>query len=1295
MKFLKLFNKRKSSLIALVVLLFSMQSEAIELISNLGGTSGYGQLAMSPNDDGSSGLIDVSATFSKGVNFFGQSYKNIYVNNNGNITFKAPVGVYTPTPFPISQQPMIAPFWGDVDTRGGVPSGLPPASNNVYYSSAKAGNFIVTWFNVGYYSGAINKINSFQLVLTDRQDTGEGNIDVEFRYNRLEWTTGSASGGTNGLGGTPAQVGFDAGDRENFFAHPDSRTEKVLELIESSNVGIPGVWRFEFRAGKVIEPPRNILKNVSAKLYLPATGVTVNSSSFTEAPHSNSVVDDKRVIEWKYDTMSATQAADLSFNIVLNGPTPGEQRKIVYKMTLDYIDVNSVPVHSELDEQVITVLASQFDTDFGTDKNNYGADENVNFISVIRNTGAAFGNATAFITVLDAQGNVVASLPGQPIKNLLSQGSVALSTLWNTAVTVTGNYSAVVKVVDDLSGNQSSAITFFTISASGDAGSNVAVLSIRASTDKVNYLPYDTVAIENFIRNETKNAVSSGATLIVQVYAPDGSSIFDKTETLPDIVAKGFEQRFQSLVLKNAKDGLYTVVAQLRDKQGGSIVFGRTQFNITHDVIDDIRGSVTSLVPEIEKGKQQQCEFTVSNVGSNTLNSINITRSLVSLDSQAVVETWGDTIDVIAGSNSKKTAQFSTSNYLLGTYACVLQATTNGVLHNLATSLFKVVAPKVVLKGNISVGDKGRLLVLIDGSSNPSEENYLKQLLTINGWNFTIVKSSSDFYVQLVRGGYTVYAILSENVSLDTATQSTLKAQVALGDGLIVAGSTDRRHQSLEEALGIRARANQAFAQAVGLNQSLVSEPWESAFNASSRVLNFTPSGATVIGDYRNNITGADINRPLGALGAAAGFNAFIFDDFASTSSAVEGRLAVGGKLNINNFGIGNKLDPGKLSDVVVVGGDAIFPSGKVYFGNLIAGGNVSGVGSAVKNGMAQGASVKGAVQPLPFDFAGEKEYLQELSTNIAALPSTGTYTFQYGIYTVKGNCTSMIQVFTIKTADLAATNTLNNSCIPTGATVIFNVTGNAATLQNMGMQSLINLREKVLFNFPTATQINMTSVGIEGSILAPNAQFYNPSGSINGRLIAKSWGSTNNGWVGINNVNFTGDLSAAMGASTKNAVAQYQFRQGKTTFVGFDLLAQALASQNKILPNDTNYFAQLLTRSLLHIQPEVVNARAGKSIPIVVDVENAGSQLVNGKTKIILNSNLKMIEFAGFSLSADRAEWVSPFSLSPTNHQTQTLYIQLPATVGDTSNIKLIIQTGNEPSVVNQFEKTLLLKAQ
>ena len=76
---------------------------------------------------------------------------------------------------------------------------------------------------------------------------------MEFRYNRCEWITGDASGGMGGFGGTPAQVGFDAGNRMNFVALPKSRMPTIINVCRTSNVagGAPGLYRFQIRGGVV------------------------------------------------------------------------------------------------------------------------------------------------------------------------------------------------------------------------------------------------------------------------------------------------------------------------------------------------------------------------------------------------------------------------------------------------------------------------------------------------------------------------------------------------------------------------------------------------------------------------------------------------------------------------------------------------------------------------------------------------------------------------------------------------------------------------------------------------------------------------------------------------------------------------------------------------------------------------------------------------------------------------------------------------------------------------------------
>jgi hypothetical protein len=215
-------------------------ADASVILNGFGGPAGFGELSQGPNDDASSSRLNLPFN----INFFGNDFDTFFVNNNGNLTFLNPLGQFTPSPFPITNQPLIAPYWGDVDTRG---------TGAVYVASPNESTVVVTWDQVGYFSFGTDLLNTFQVVLRDRPDTGtDGNFDIEFRYGQLQWTTGSASGGTGGLGGTPAQAGFDAGDGLNFFTLPGSRTSEVLNLDDISNVSVdsPGLWSFAIRNGE-------------------------------------------------------------------------------------------------------------------------------------------------------------------------------------------------------------------------------------------------------------------------------------------------------------------------------------------------------------------------------------------------------------------------------------------------------------------------------------------------------------------------------------------------------------------------------------------------------------------------------------------------------------------------------------------------------------------------------------------------------------------------------------------------------------------------------------------------------------------------------------------------------------------------------------------------------------------------------------------------------------------------------------------------------------------------------------
>lgn len=163
-------------------------------------------LAMLPNDDEFSNVIVLPFNFS----FYGTTYDSLYINNNGNISFDLPYSTFTANPFPDPTYNMLAPFWADVDTRS-------TNGGNVWFK-LNPHSLVVVWDHVGYWNMMEDKLNTFQLIISDGQDTivPAGN-NVSFCYGDMQWTTGSASLGVGGIGGTPATVGVNIGNGLDYF----------------------------------------------------------------------------------------------------------------------------------------------------------------------------------------------------------------------------------------------------------------------------------------------------------------------------------------------------------------------------------------------------------------------------------------------------------------------------------------------------------------------------------------------------------------------------------------------------------------------------------------------------------------------------------------------------------------------------------------------------------------------------------------------------------------------------------------------------------------------------------------------------------------------------------------------------------------------------------------------------------------------------------------------------------------------------------------------------------------------
>jgi len=250
------------------------------------GTSPYYR-----NDDGSSPLIVLPFSFC----FYGSNYTQVYINNNGNISFDNPYPVFSPVGLQGATVKMIAPFWADVDTRN-ISSGI------VYYKVTPTA-LLIRWDSVGYYSTHVDKVNDLQCIITNGTDPlVSGGNNVKFSFGVMQWTTGDASADSAGFcplsgNGYPGVSGASNADNINYiqfgqFGRPGSVYNTQTDPYPYSGVSYLNNRSYTFSTcGSTNIPPVVNWLTVCDTIHI-CLGDTLNVPISFLSPENNQVTTD-------------------------------------------------------------------------------------------------------------------------------------------------------------------------------------------------------------------------------------------------------------------------------------------------------------------------------------------------------------------------------------------------------------------------------------------------------------------------------------------------------------------------------------------------------------------------------------------------------------------------------------------------------------------------------------------------------------------------------------------------------------------------------------------------------------------------------------------------------------------------------------------------------------------------------------------------------------------------------------------------------------------------------------------
>ncbi len=274
----------------------------------------------------------------------------------------------------------------------------------------------------------------------------------------------------------------------------------------------------------------------------------------------------------------------------------------------------------------------------------------------------------------------------------------------------------------------------------------------------------------------------------------------------------------------------------------------------------------------------------------------------------------------------------------------------------------------------------------------------------------------------------------------------------------------------------------------------------------------------------------------------ATPYNVMVFDDYQAQSSSVGGRIAAAGNININDYTAGEQLTLDGANDVLVSGADINFATGQVFFGNILAAGQAN-IGQDVIDNMHPNAQIISQAI-LPIDFASTFDDVSLFSSGLAQLPVNSSHVLNNGVLELQGACQmDDQQVYQITAQELSQTRSISNcrfDAIDDAPYIIINVSGSLVRFNQFDGTSLIDISQKVIFNFTQATAVHINNSQIFANVLAVNATIGQPvavdlifsngfesadtaGSTITGQIIARSWHS--NGMMNHKPLQCTGSI--------------------------------------------------------------------------------------------------------------------------------------------------------------------------
>jgi hypothetical protein len=647
------------------------------------------------------------------------------------------------------------------------------------------------------------------------------------------------------------------------------------------------------------------------------TRADVDLSSTDPAPnHILDRSDGTREYIWQLSEVD-NQGLDIQLNLLLRDLAEGEHRPIFSEAYLEFNNSFNPDAPVKVAMDIPTVLASsRVSIVTRVDAGQYEADSLVDIAVEVFNDSAVTFDGSMNLSIIDAAGFTVETLPTIAIDALPAQSSLNLASVWNNGITLAGD-NAVVATLKNISGET---VTSSEASYHIQPGSLASpIITASVSTDKTRYSTWDNVAISGRLHNASSNSIQGNVVVTLTVTDGSGAVVHTETATLNELYPGSYRDVSSRFALVDASAGRYRVTLVSRNvATGAELVQAEYGFDVERIISQDVTGNVQAQFRQLDTNEPNICTETITNLSATAINGATVRHLMVDVASGATMTSNEQVVDLAGGATLSFSQMVALNSNQPGVYACVLQIDIAGDSRTLAAAGFEFTEPENLVDIDISldVGARGRLLVLLDpvdwrshdhddddndenqhqhdsdrddgndeeddgdddyqhhrhrghDSTNyhdrdpygpagaqllSTQHNFLANLLQQAGWSYTLVDSADAFTRAMRSGAYTAYALFSERIKLNKQVQRELVTAVYRGEGLLVGGGHDLRNDKLHDALGFKYRGKHRHSPGI----ELLRDGTSLLFTLDHRPTRIETRGADVLGTY----TGIDNIRP-------------------------------------------------------------------------------------------------------------------------------------------------------------------------------------------------------------------------------------------------------------------------------------------------------------------------------------------------------------------------------------------------------------------------------------------------